>query len=135
MEKSRRLPGPPSTIEELRAALAAVAVERKPRTPMQLERQNRAFMMHVAGSATIREVAAKLGVSKNTVLADLYHEGRRRADNLHGRPLQREIEQRISFEELEALVRSWMPYRAFIPKDVRQAIVRVLRVAAAEREK
>jgi hypothetical protein len=131
MEKSR-LPGPPTTIEELRAALQAVAFERKPRTPMQLERQYRAFMLHVAGDATIREVARALGVSKNTVLADLYYEGRRRADKRHGRPLQREPEQRITFAEFEALVRSWAPYRGFIPSDVREAIVRMLRIAAAE---
>jgi hypothetical protein len=125
----------PSTIDEIRVAIEAVAVERRPRTALQLERQYRAFMLQVCGDATIREIAAKLGVSKNTVLVDLYYEGRRRADERHGRPSQREPEQRISFMEFEALVRSWMPYRGFIPSDVRQAIVRVLRVAAAEREK
>ncbi len=40
--------------------------------------------MHVVVGASIRAVARQLGCSKNTTLSDLYHEGRRRANELAG---------------------------------------------------
>lgn len=51
------------------------------RTPYQLVRQERAFMLHIGGNS-IRKIAAALCVAKGTIVADLYAEGRRRAEEL-----------------------------------------------------
>lgn len=51
------------------------------RTPRQLERQEKAFAMHLDGM-TYREIAAELKCDKETVQHDIHHELERRAEEL-----------------------------------------------------
>lgn len=59
------------------------------RTPQQLARQARAFQMSVVEDKSIREIAADLGVDKDTINSDIRHEGERRAAELAD---QRDVE-------------------------------------------
>lgn len=52
------------------------------RTPQQLARQERAFAMSVLGGQSVRDIAAALGIDKDTAAADIRHEEQRRADEL-----------------------------------------------------
>jgi len=70
----RPFPPRPTSIAELKQALRTLIRVPRPRTLQQAERQSRAFMMHVVGDMTIRQIASKLAVSKNTILSDLRYE-------------------------------------------------------------
>ncbi|MDB5069607.1 MAG: hypothetical protein JWM87_718 [Candidatus Eremiobacteraeota bacterium] len=50
------------------------------RTAQQLERQEKAFLASVIDGKSVREIAAELGVDKDTVVSDIRHEEQRRAD-------------------------------------------------------
>ncbi|TAM90621.1 hypothetical protein EPN42_05620 [bacterium] len=59
------------------------------RTPAQLERQERVFELSVMDGKTVRAIAAEVGISQDTVISDLRHEGQRRSDEIAER---REVE-------------------------------------------
>jgi transposase len=71
------------------------------RSSAQLERQERAFALHLDG-LTHREIAAAMGIDKKTVARDLAAEAERRADELHDR---REAEAAIHLARLDRLYR------------------------------
>lgn len=52
------------------------------RTPQQLERQERVYLLNVVKGMTIRAIAAELGICANTVVADIKCEADRRAAEL-----------------------------------------------------
>lgn len=59
------------------------------RTPQQLARQERSFILSVVEGKSVREIAAELHVDKDTIVKDIRHESERRSAELAD---QREVE-------------------------------------------
>jgi len=77
--KTHRQTGTPT---RARASGTLVKPAERPRTPAQLERQERAFMLSVTQGKSVREIGAELGIDKDTVASDLRREQDRRAEEL-----------------------------------------------------
>jgi len=84
LRELKKIPRKPTSRAELRQLLLAISYVKQPRSLRQECRQDIAFFLHVVSNMSVREIARKLGVSKNTITSDLYHEGLRRADELAG---------------------------------------------------
>ena len=52
----------------------------RPRTPQQLKRQEEVFLANVIEGKTVRQLAAQFKISQETVISDIRHEEKRRAD-------------------------------------------------------
>jgi len=83
---------------------------RRPRTVRQEARQYEVFQMHVVGRTRLSTVARQLGISMHTASSDLYHEGRRRADELEGTFVPYSLakpEIVVKKADLAAMLESW----------------------------
>ncbi len=110
LRELKKIPRKPTSRAELRQLLEDLSYVKRPRSLRQEFRQNLAFVMHVVSKMSVREIARKLGVSKNTITADLHHEGLRRADELAGAFVpygSRNPERVVHIADLELLPKVW----------------------------
>jgi len=106
----KKIPSKPANRSELRELLLAISYVKRPRSLRQECRQNEGFNLHVVSNMSVREIARKLGVSKNTITSDLHHEGLRRADELAGAFVpygSRNPERVVHIADLELLLKAW----------------------------
>ncbi len=74
----------------------------RPRTPQQLQRQERVFERSVIDGKTVRFIAKEMGIAQDTVIEDIRQESQRRADELAA---NRETEQARHLSKIEDLYR------------------------------
>jgi len=110
LRELKKIPRKPTSRAELRQLLEDLSYVKRPRSLRQEYRQNVVFDLHIVSNLTIREIARMLGVSKNTITADLHHEGLRRADELAGAFVpygSRNPERVVHIADIETLLRLW----------------------------
>jgi len=108
--KLKKIPAKPTSRAELRELIMTLSYVKRPRSLRQESRQNSAFNLHVVSNMSVREIARKFDVSKNTVTSDLHHEGLRRADELAGAFVpygSRNPERVVHIADLELLLKAW----------------------------